>query len=362
MATEIHDILSAFGLTAQQSLILFSLEYQLTKKDIENTKSGEKQIIKKDWLTKWTSAIAPLLEANTDAGSRIICDYNALIEAFKGESSKAIKNTWFHLVILEATVFEAYTPLGLDAKEDQAYYKLRYAQQLDFIKEVVNQVGIGTDDMVERYNKAYTKALNTANAKTQKIITRALIVVASAGVIAATAGAAAGPIATALVGSQFAGLSGAALVNACLAALGGGAIAAGGAGMAGGALVIVGGGALLGAAGGSAAVAGFSAISKDNPDLAISQGAKLTVVLREIILNNQKDIMSAQTVLENYKAQLTKLQTEHYQMKLNRAEDAKAIKNLERAVEGLERLYHDANKFISAFGIGLETVAGQARE
>ena len=62
----------------------------------------------------------------------------------------------------------------------------------------------------------------------------------------ATAGALAGPIAVALVGSNFAGLSGAALTSACLAYLGGGAIAAGGAGMLGGTAVIVGGGAALG--------------------------------------------------------------------------------------------------------------------
>ncbi len=62
----------------------------------------------------------------------------------------------------------------------------------------------------------------------------------------ATAGAFAPAIAVDLVGSNFAGLSGAALTSACLAYLGGGAIAIGGAGMAGGTIAIVGGGAALG--------------------------------------------------------------------------------------------------------------------
>ena len=53
-------------------------------------------------------------------------------------------------------------------------------------------------------------------------------------------------IAVALVGSNFAGLHGAALTSACLAYLGGGAIAVGGLGMAGGTAAIVGGGAVLG--------------------------------------------------------------------------------------------------------------------
>ena len=45
-------------------------------------------------------------------------------------------------------------------------------------------------------------------------------------------------IAVALVGSNFAGLSGASLTSACLAYLGGGAIAIEGAGMAGGTIAI----------------------------------------------------------------------------------------------------------------------------
>lgn len=60
----------------------------------------------------------------------------------------------------------------------------------------------------------------------------------------ATAGAFAPAIAVALVGSNFSGLSGAALTGACLAYLRGGAIAFGGAGMAGGTIAIVGGGAI----------------------------------------------------------------------------------------------------------------------
>jgi hypothetical protein len=59
----------------------------------------------------------------------------------------------------------------------------------------------------------------------------AIITIATAGVLAPA-------IAVALVGSNFAGLSGASLTSACLAYLGGGAIAIEGAGMAGGTIAI----------------------------------------------------------------------------------------------------------------------------
>lgn len=100
----------------------------------------------------------------------------------------------------------------------------------------------------------------------------------------ATAGALAPAIAVALVGSNFAGLGGAALTNACLAYLGGGAIAIGGTGIAGGTIAIVGGGAVLGIGAGlgvGGAVGAAGILGKQNT---ILQSAKLLVSVREIFL------------------------------------------------------------------------------
>lgn len=68
-------------------------------------------------------------------------------------------------------------------------------------------------------------------------------------------------IAVTLVGSNFAGLSGAALTSACLAYVGGGAIAAGGLGMSGGIATIVGGGAILGLGVGAGVGSAVGAVS-----------------------------------------------------------------------------------------------------
>ena len=81
--------------------------------------------------------------------------------------------------------------------------------------------------------------------------------------------------------------------------LGGGALAAGGAGMAGGTAVIVGGGALLGfATGGTASVAGITLLS--SPEYAVSECAKIEVVILEILNKVQNDKDAAFLALKRF--------------------------------------------------------------
>lgn len=353
---------SIFGLTAEQARILFSFERFLAKKDAEGTRDATKKLVKNKWVDEWSSSVEKTLRLENNSvvksensdSTTLYHDEDELVKAIKSEISASANQTWYHLVLLEVVVFEAYTPLGEDESMDKAYKKVTFKTNLDHIKGIVEKVGIGTTALVDQYAKSYDRALGKATGRTQKLVRNGLIVLAAAGVIAATAGVAAGPIATLLVGSQYAGLYGVALVNACLAALGGGAIAAGGAGIAGGVMVIVGGGALLGAAASSATVAGVSVIAETCPDLAISQGAKLTVVLREIILNGQKDIILAQGVLENFKSQIVAMQAEMAELKLKKEQDKKAIQNLQTAIAALEKLYRDGNVFTSSFEIGMQ--------
>lgn len=142
----------------------------------------------------------------------------------------------------------------------------------------------------------------------KNILTGTIITAGITILTVATAGAFAPAIATALVGSNFAGLSGAALTSACLAYLGGGAIAAGGLGMAGGTMAIVGGGAVLGlgvgvGVGGAVGAAGILG-KKDT----ILQSAKLMVSVREIFLNDEHDIEYSNTVYEQYVQNITNIE------------------------------------------------------
>ena len=166
--------------------------------------------------------------------------------------------------------------------------------------------------------------------KVTKIALGVVSTVAVAAIVAATAGVLAGPIAVALFGSQFVGLSGAALTAACLAMAGGGAIAIGGTGMIGGIAAIVGGGALLGMAGGGAAISAVTLFVASTPQLALTQAAKLEVVLKEIVLNAQKDIKSAQQVLENYRNQIMNLNSELAKIRLDSEKNKKTISNIKK--------------------------------
>ena len=96
--------------------------------------------------------------------------------------------------------------------------------------------------MKKTYKKSFGKITNKKNTFIKIVLGSVSLALVFLGI-----GAVFAPqIAVALLGSQFAGFSGAALTNAVLAYLGGGAIAAGGLGVAGGTMVIAGGGALLG--------------------------------------------------------------------------------------------------------------------
>lgn len=153
---------------------------------------------------------------------------------------------------------------------------------------------------IKRLRKCYGKVVLEMNEVLKGILIGGAITAGIAIITIATAGALAPAIAVALVGSNFAGLSGAALTSACLAYLGGGAIAIGGAGMAGGTIAIVGGGAVLGIGAGigfGGAVGAAGILGKQNT---ILQSVKLLVSVREIFLNDEHDVEYSNSVYEQY--------------------------------------------------------------
>ena len=179
----------------------------------------------------------------------------------------------------------------------------------------------------------------------------------------ATAGAFAPTIAVALVGSNFAGLSGAALTSACLAYIGGGAIAAGGLGMAGGTMAIVGGGAILGL-GVGAGVGGITgSISLMGKKNTILQSAKLLVSVREIFLNDEQDLAYSNSVYEQYVNNIRSIEKSLVDLKLKAdTADSKEkkllkaeIKNAEESVNAMKIAMKSMKKFISSYEIGMNS-------
>ena len=270
-------------------------------------------------------------------------------------------------------LFEPYYPLGLEKNRkgveipSKKYNKLEnqllgYSRRSGdkFINDFFNKEYY-PDDYVDRLRKTYNKVLRELNEVLKGILTTVTIGAVITVVTVATAGIFSGYIAVALVGSNFAGLSGAALTNAALAYLGGGAIAAGGAGMIGGAATIVGGGAFLGAGVGlgiGGAVGKASIIGKENT---ILQSAKLLVSIREIFLNDEHDLTYSNSVYEQYLENITNIEKGLVELKLKydvssgqeKKELKEKIKRAEDSVEAMKIARKNLNKFISSFEEGL---------
>lgn len=346
------DILSSFSLTPKQTALLFSIQLRLARNDAAETneKNKNKAETKKMWIHEWKSSVEKILKEN---GQSLIERHSTLIHEFREELKQSDILTWYNLIILEAVTFKAYFPLDDDKDKNKVYAGLKYGNQMDLIKKLIAEIGFTIPEIAEEYLKMYKQDYDKATGKIKKIVGAVISVVVVTALIAATAGAFAGPIAVSLFGAQFAGLHGAALVSACLAFAGGGAIAVGGAGMAGGALVIVGGGALLGAAAGGAGVVGFSLMTKVSPTFVLSQAVKLSVVLKSIVLTEQNDVGTAQKILSEYKVKINEMKKEISYMKLAIEQDKLAIDNLKKSIDYLEKIYNEMENFYLSFKVGL---------
>lgn len=350
---------SMFGLTANQTKVLLSIEKYLVEKDIQDSKRYQEE--KRDWLEHWSDSIRQLKSEEGSNQEFDFLTYEEIVEEISIEHSKSVNNTWYYLVMLESSIFSPYYPLEQTQNEDiriniknivERMKKLKFSDQKENLKDLVVQNGIMDKVYIDRFVTTYDKAISKISGKKTKTALAITIAVAVSAISAATAGALAGPIAVAIYGTKFVGLSGAALTSASLALAGGGAIAVGGTGIAGGILAIVGGGALLGLAGGGAAVGSASMLMAAVPELALTQAAKLEVVLKEIVLNAQQDITVAQEVMEQYKNEIANLQGELTKVKLDSEENKKTISNMRKSIEYMEKAYQNMRVFASSYEIG----------
>lgn len=350
------NALQMFGLTNSQFKILYSLEKIMTEQDILLNDKGS--IDKEHWLNRWTANVCASLGLS---GTNQLLSKPELMRTITREINQGLQGmnrTWFYLIMLEGALFQAYVPLGESKDADKRYGKLKYKPQNAVLEEVAMCSNIMDSAYIRRFQKTYQKTIDKLSGKLQKVALGAVSIVAVSAIAAATAGAMAGPIAVALFGGNFT-LHGAALTSACLAMAGGGAVAASGAGMAGGVMAIVEGGALLGAAGGGASVAAANMFIKSAPSFALSQAAKLEVVLKEISLNAQQDIQNAQIIMDNFKSQIHRLQKELDDLKLEKEADRTMIKNMEKSLSYFRKAYQDMNQFKSSFEVGLEASAAE---
>lgn len=364
------------GLTVEQTEILYNLEFYKTLNDIQVTKlpinNENIKRLKLDWLREWRGNISNGFSSFLQVEGAEIRWYSKK-ELIKKIEENDPYGTWFRLVLLEVILFEPYYPLSLEkAKNGNDVPSRKYKD----LQNVINgyKKGVGDDYIdsffsgsyypkgyVYRLRKCYNKVMRELNEVLKTVITSLTITSIVTIVVVATAGAFAPAIAVALVGSNFSGLSGAALTSACLAYIGGGAIAMGGAGMAGGTIAIVGGGAVLGlgiGAVGSGTVGVASLLGKKN---IILQSAKLLVAVREIFLNDENDMDYSNTVYEKYVQNIMDIEKGIVELRLQadvasgkeKKELNDKIKKAEKSVEAMKIARKNLSKFISSYEEGL---------
>lgn len=365
-----------FGISEEQTEILYNLEYYKILNDIETTKilvGGDKiNQLKREWLEEWKTYI-------TMGYAGFINKVDAKINWYSSEElDKKIElnnpnKPWFRLVLLEAMLFEPYYALSTETdKKGNEVPSKKYSVLNNPITgynknsgdKYLNEVYAEKYQLpgyVKRLRKCYDKVCRELNEVLKIAITSIAITAGITIVTVITAGSFAPAIAVTLAGSNFAGLSGAALTSACLAYVGGGAIAAGGLGMSGGIATIVGGGAILGlgvGAGVGSAVGAVSLMGKKNT---ILQSAKLMVSVREIFLNDERDIEYSNTVYEKYVQNIADIEKGliELQLKANVADNKQKkklkaeIKSAEDTVKAMKIAMKSMNKFISSYETGV---------
>lgn len=323
-----NDKFSVFGLTAEQSEVLFALQRKLTSNDVFSNE--QKQL----WLDTWDRSIEDYLNSYGGKSSQTKLRYYDLAEKIKQLDQNSQNKVWKYMVFLECVLYSPYYPLS-DNKDAYKPFK-----GLSIDKKVRKKTLEKIADILQidkKYIKIFEDAHSSAVKKLSGYWTK-IAMGAGVGIIV---------ILIAIVTFQYEiiayfaaeGLSGAAAISAGLAALGGGAVAAGGFGMAGGIAVLVGGGSLLGASAGTAV--GLSIASLDS-NAVLSEAAKLQVVLKEIVLAIQKDTMYFQQILININNEISQLKAELIKIKIDSTNNKKKIKNLEKSIEILEKLVKNA--------------------
>ena len=326
-------------LNDREARLLFSYQAIAIKKDIELTKNEDQRTAKSAWLEEFKTRQADQMDCN--AATYFLDEESAAEEMQKAFNEDT--SSWTTLLVLELWLFKPYYPFDDDWKErlKGVKYENNYVEKnLPNIQGVINKKQI--NDVKKAY-KRFTDLLTGTRIRT------AIIAGGTVAVGIATAGTAyilAPVIAPMIAGEVVAGLYGAALTSASLAAVGGGSLAAGGLGMAGGAAIITGGGALLGMAttGGAALI---SSLGEHAAQYALNQCAQLLTVCQQLPKNSSSTnpfILRAKDQIERVRDKcLEHIDTEKAK---DKECDRKAVKSMTKAAKYLERCTKELQKLV----------------
>lgn len=278
---------SFLSLNERQLRVLYSLKALAVEYDVEHTKNAKAQLIKREWVKRWKEATQKSFDITDD--SYFITKERVYAEIYEIDAEAKNKG-WLYLLTMELVLFQAY--YSIEDGDKDLFKGLKYSNQYLFdvyAKEQKLIVKADIDNVIKNY-KSFVAKLKESGKKA------AIGVAATTGVAIATGGLAlafAPEIAVVLAGGGYAGLYGAALTNASLAAIGGGSLAAGGLGMAGGTAILTGGGALLGIAGSGSATM-LSVLSQTSEQYTLNECAKLLTFCKLVVIEkyNMPEILN----------------------------------------------------------------------
>lgn len=336
------NMLQQFGLNTEQAQLLFSMQYHLINHDISIGGIDRYKKKKTEWRDLWEEGILKVLNQDNPKNK---------LSLFKNDDelrqvSKCVVNdcknlkTPLFLILLELSLFSPYSHLE---KFDKNFYDILITDEKNttlLAKKFAKMLEID-EEFVERYKKTFKNSIRSLSGFYTKMLIGAGL---GAVLISLTAGFAT-PFIAALAAP--AGLGGAAAISAGLAALGGGAIAAGGFGMAGGISVIVGGGAIFGVLSGSA----LGVALGSSASFTLLEGAKLEVMMKEIILNAQRDVRMAQEMLKEQKEVIRQLESDLAELKFKEKENKERIQNLSKSIEYLRNSLKHSERAVEEFHV-----------
>lgn len=275
-----NNLVSVFDIDKR---VLYSIQYNIMKYDIENEKSESKAQQKLAYLYRWKKYICDFQRVNKFSYSYFIDNDEILSQEIRKIINNSEKTPKSIILIIECLMFEPYNSFQSETK--QPTHKLKLSS--DYVNDILcNKFNLFSQDQIKLIRsqiKTNIKRMNNTNEKMAfAIVSSVLLTAATGGLASAFAPA----IAIALVGGNFAGLSGAALTSASLAFLGGGSLAVGGFGMAGGAAVLTSGGAILGAMSGAPAIA-LASVLVDG--VCLNSCIKLITICNMLSLQNNYD-------------------------------------------------------------------------
>ncbi|WEV59313.1 hypothetical protein OZX67_01725 [Bifidobacterium sp. ESL0728] len=351
---------AAFTLTHEQMSILYSLERCAVKVDIEHTKNAQKRNAKEAWLDEWQGKLAKEFS---------LYDEDEMYRRVDSEVKRS-NEEWIHVVALEAALFTPYADLGNHAsRKKESSDETRHEKhdgKLPFDNAYLDDIWcvkcpVMHEQECSRLKKTFEKYKGIVSGSNKH---KAIEVAGTVALISVGGGAAlifapviAPAVAAYTAGSAVAGLSGAALTSASLAALGGGSLAVGGLGMAGGTAVIAGGGAVLGMLGAGGSLTAASMVMGSSDTYILDECSKLLTVCKEILSDTEERrqvMMGLQArldieinQLENYFEMASQLSKQGKQQGRSEQKTDKAIiKRIKKSLRYLKKTAKELQKLL----------------